>query len=244
MNMSRLGPWGPPVALVVLWRVLAWRWPSPWIEISPAASIPLLVLAGSLLACGLMSVALWPGRSSRLLMAYCLAGAAHWGGAIGVGTPEIDQAMLGLYLAVSSLGSVALLLWCLGLFRSWRPAGGVRWLALPSLATLVWHLVIVPAGEEQLTTVAALQLGLARLFEIAAVLTLAVTVVLRRRAPDCWLALVVAMAAVGSALLASLGEIWSLGYLAVAVAMSWAGRRSEAAAETRAASRRAPHAVD
>ncbi len=101
---------------VLVWRLLAIRWPHAMSTDPPAVRNVLAVLGLWYLSCGLwVMVRNWGDgfRSKRvvwLYVAWALATALHWGGPLGFGSPRWDAGLLGLYVVLSTVAAQVLFL--------------------------------------------------------------------------------------------------------------------------------------
>ncbi len=94
---------------VLLWRALAFAWPSSLITTADSLRLPLALLVVLFVACGVAAWWLRPGRASGIFLVYALGGGIHWGGSVGAPQPGLELGLLFGYLSVAAMAEAALL---------------------------------------------------------------------------------------------------------------------------------------
>ena len=77
-------------AIVLAFRVAAWLNPSSYIEIPPAAALPIGALGVLYLACGIWAWRSRPSTLTRVFLASGIGGGVHWGGSIAGASTELE----------------------------------------------------------------------------------------------------------------------------------------------------------
>lgn len=97
------------IPLVVLWRLAAMIWPSPYIVINPSVMFPLTLMGVMFLCSGVITYNRSPARATTVFALYCLGSATHWGGAVGLPPEALELALMGIYLAATLVAGAAFL---------------------------------------------------------------------------------------------------------------------------------------
>lgn len=154
---------------VLLWRVVAFRWPSSFVSVPDGLRLPLALLGVVFLACGIWAWWARPGRWTTIFLLYGLGGGVHWGGAIGAPQAVLELSLFFAYLAMTALADAALLHLALiyprggPLARRWR-------IALYAPAAIALFLAVIAGFVPQtvLQTIAGVLLLVANLFSLGA----------------------------------------------------------------------------
>jgi len=160
------------VAIVLLWRVMAFIWPSSFIIIPGSLRAPMAFLGVLFLACGVYSWSVRPSRWTLVFLLYGVGGGIHWGGSIGLSPVGLEQSLLFVYLAFSALAEAALLHLSLIYPRS-TPVRERWWavLYLPPIFALIIAPMVGIVPKTSLQALAGIILLLASLFSIIAAIT-------------------------------------------------------------------------
>ncbi len=221
------------VGIVLLWRLMAFIWPSSFIIIPGSLRAPMAFLGVLFLACGVYSWRVRPSRWTMVFLLYGVGGGIHWGGSIGLSSAALEQSLLFVYLAFSALAEAALL--HLSLIYQRGTTVRERWWAehyLPPIFALIIAPMVSIVPKTSLQALAGIILLLANLFSIIAAIVFVVRLFMVdatvRRASHLALVVGVGVSSGVVALLGSEGmlpgnpEAWNLilGVLPVTIAVA------------------------
>lgn len=94
---------------VLLWRLAAFRWPSPFVSLPDGLRLPMALLGFLFLACGVGAWWARPDRWTAAFLLYGLGGGVHWGGSIGSRGETLELSLFFVYLAFTALADASLL---------------------------------------------------------------------------------------------------------------------------------------
>jgi len=157
------------VGIVLLWRVMAFIWPSSFIIIPDSLHAPMAFLGILFLACGVYSWSVRPSRWTLVFLLHGVGGGIHWGGSIGLSSAGLEQSLLFVYLAFSALAEAALLHLSL-IYPRGTPVRERWWIVLylPPIFALIIAPIVSIVPKTSLQAFAGTILLFANLFSIIA----------------------------------------------------------------------------